>query len=337
MNRFPAAASPPSTAILYAEDQGRSDHTPLPHKDISVIIPARNEASALGDTVSAILESAADLQDLTVPGSPHLSPSPVEVLVVDNASTDETVEMVRPYTEAHGVNCILCHRLGAACARNLGAHHARGRILVFVDADTRIPRAGLRRIMDLVDVHDFKAGIFPLTGDSNRWPSVCWWAFWNLVRRLPLPRAKALPAFMFCTRELFDELGPFDERVQIGEEWPILAGCYRRYPRSLIYDRSLCAMTSNRRMTSQSYGYARTFLKYVWAVLHHSGRRGYPDTFRERAGAVAPQCADDLAGTGARGTHRPPPAGRGNPGPRLGHGPQRRLPTPSQTRAHLGG
>ncbi len=254
-------------------------------KDISVIIPARNEAACLGATVSAILESAAHLQGLDAPSPQRLSPSPVEVLVVDNQSTDHTVQNLRPYIQAYGVKCLACSRLGAACARNLGARHARGNILVFVDADTRIPRAGLRRIADLVSVRGFKAGIFPLTGDSNTWSSACWWTFWNLVRRLPLARAKALPAFMFCTRDLFDQLGPFDECVQIGEEWPILAGCYRRYPHRLIYDRSLSATTSNRRMTLQPYGYAKTFFKYVWAVLHRSGRCGYPDTFRERSGA----------------------------------------------------
>jgi len=101
------------------------------------------------------------------------------------------------------------------------------------------------------------------------------------VRRLPLARAKALPAFMFCTREVFDRFGPFDESVQIGEEWPILTGLYHHQPAHLIYDRSIAAITSNRRMTRQRYGYTKVFFKYIWAVLHHSGRNGYPDTFRE--------------------------------------------------------
>jgi len=306
-------------------------------KDISVIIPTRNEAACLGATVSAILESAACLQGLEAQSPQHLSRSPVEVLVVDNQSTDHTVEIVRHYTQAYGVNCVACSRLGAACARNLGARHARGNILVFVDADTRIPRAGLRRIADLVNVRGFKAGIFPLTGDSNTWSSACWWAFWNLVRRLPLARAKALPAFMFCTRDLFGQLGPFDERVQIGEEWPILAGCYRRYPQRLIYDRSLSATTSNRRMTLQPYGYAKTFVKYAWAVLHSSGRRGYPDTFRERPGAEVAEWTDDLASAGARGTPRPAAAwDRGNPGHRLGNRPQRRVPAPPSAGTRIG-
>ena len=307
-------------------------------KEISVIIPARNEAACLEATMTAVLESVVDFQGPGVSSAADLSRSPVEVLVVDNQSTDHTADVVRRYSRTHGVEWVACGRLGAACARNLGAERARGKILVFVDADTGIPRAGLRRIADLVNTRGFKAGIFPLTGDSHTWSSACWWGFWNLVRRLPLARAKALPAFMFCTRDLFDELGPFDERVQIGEEWPILAGCYRRYPRQLIYDRSLRATTSNRRMTLQRYGYARTFLKYTWAVLHQSGRRGYPDTFRERPGPARAEWTDDLAGARLGGTCGPAATGdRGSPGHRLGNRPQRRAPAPPAAGARGGG
>ena len=81
------------------------------------------------------------------------------------------------------------------------------------------------------------------------------------MRRLPLPRAKAMPACMFCTREAFDEFGPFDERVAIGEEWPILAGLYRARPRRFVYDRAITALSSGRRMELQRFGYTRTFAR----------------------------------------------------------------------------
>ena len=89
-----------------------------------------------------------------------------------------------------------------------------------------------------------------------------------------------MPAFMFCTRKLFDESGGFDEEVAIGEEWPILADLYRRRPSRLIYDRQLTALSSSRRMEMQRLGYTRTFLKYVWAILHISGRIRYSTRFR---------------------------------------------------------
>jgi hypothetical protein len=89
-----------------------------------------------------------------------------------------------------------------------------------------------------------------------------------------------MPAFMFCTREAFDRLGGFDERVAIGEERPILAETWKRDGRRFVYDRRLVIRTSSRRMELQPLGYSRTFFKYVWAILFFSGRVRYSDRIR---------------------------------------------------------
>ena len=89
-----------------------------------------------------------------------------------------------------------------------------------------------------------------------------------------------MPAVMFCTAEVFDEFGPFDEEVCIGEEWPILARVYHERRAQFVYDRTLTALSSSRRMERQPFGYLRTFAKYVWAVLHKSGRIHYSDQIR---------------------------------------------------------
>jgi glycosyltransferase involved in cell wall biosynthesis len=250
-------------------------------KEISIIIPARNEEIAIRGTLEAVLASAArflakPLSDL------HLNRSILQVLVVDNLSTDKTAQVVAEFVKEYGVDYIICEQLGAPCARNSGTRLSQGSILVYVDADTQIPVNSLNVIHAHVRQGGRQAGIFALDGKEGSFSSRCWWLFWNHVRLLPLPKAKALPAFMFCTRDVFNELGPFDETVQIGEEWPILAGIYHKAPERLVYDRTLTAMTSNRRMTLQRFGYTRTFLKYVWAVLHVSGRNGYPDSFRHK-------------------------------------------------------
>ena len=250
-------------------------------KEISIIIPARNEESAIGGTLAAVLASVSDF--LARPCADlRLDASNVQVVVVDNQSTDNTRRVVADFVDRHAVEYALCDRLGAPCARNFGTQRTEGTILIYLDADTRIPARGITAIHRHVQHDGRQAGIFALGGIGDSIASRCWWLFWNSVRRLPLPRAKALPAFMFCTREVFERVGPFDDSVQIGEEWPILAGLYRAAPERLVYDRSLTALTSNRRMALQRFGYARTFLKYVWAVLHVSGRNGYPDSFRER-------------------------------------------------------
>jgi glycosyltransferase involved in cell wall biosynthesis len=204
----------------------------------------------------------------------------VEILVVDNGSTDGTWDILGRFALEHGIRRLRFDAPGAARARNHGRRHARGRILVFVDADTHITPCVLTGIIATCDLRGKRAGIVRLAPLDGGWQARCWWTFWEHVRRLPLPRAKAMPAVMFCTSAVFDEFGPFDEEVAIGEEWPILAGLYRNRPQQFVYDRSLTAYTSSRRMERLRWGYARTFAKYVWAILDRRGRIHYSDRIR---------------------------------------------------------
>jgi glycosyltransferase involved in cell wall biosynthesis len=238
-------------------------------RSVSVIIPARNEQRLIGGTLDRVLHSAH-----------FFNREDVEVIVVDNVSSDGTWEMVQQYTASEGVIAIREELLGAARARNHGRRHASGEILVFVDADTWIEPDCLSRIVDHCRVDGIDGGIVRLEGFGGGLRSRIWWLFWEHVRRLPLPRAKAMPALMFCKKAVFDEFGPFDEDVAIGEEWPILAGLYRHRPDRFVYDRSMTAYSSSRRMQAQRFGYLRTFFKYVWAILHRTGRIYYSDGIR---------------------------------------------------------
>lgn len=82
----------------------------------SVVIPAYNAADTIEDTLRALEEQ---------------TEKDFEVLVVDDGSTDGTREIVR----RHPVKLLTQEHRGPAAARNLGAKHARGDILVFTDSD----------------------------------------------------------------------------------------------------------------------------------------------------------------------------------------------------------
>ncbi len=236
---------------------------------LSVIIPARNEYRLIRATLDCVLSAVG-----------RLGPMQAEVIVVDNASTDGTWDILQRYVNEGLIRAIQLNQLGAARARNHGRVHAYGEILVFVDADTQVSPDCLQRIVEHCDHRGIEAGITRLAGLEGGLRSRLWWSFWEQVRRLPLCRAKAMPALMFCTAKVFDEFGPFDESVAIGEEWPILANHYRRRRQNFVYDRSITALSSNRRMQALTFGYSRTFLKYVWAILHRSGRLNYSDRIR---------------------------------------------------------
>lgn len=237
---------------------------------LSVIIPAFNEQTAIALTLVAIGRAQSRLQHTEM----------VEVILVDNGSVDGTVEHAGHHGQSLSLRVEHCPTPGAARSRNWGARRARGDIFIFVDADTSVPEELFIRILEHCDEDKYEAGICALSARDGGLRANCWWFLWNQVRRLPLAKAKAMPALMFCTRDVFEELGPFDERVAIGEEWPILAGLYRLRRKRLIYDRSLIGQTSSRRMERQQFGYCRTFLKWAWAIVNFQGRVSYSTDIR---------------------------------------------------------
>lgn len=83
---------------------------------LSIIMPAKNEAKAIGEVVRTALETFPD----------------AEVVVVDDGSTDETAERAR---EAGATVVSHPSSLGNGAAVKAGARAARGEVLAFMDAD----------------------------------------------------------------------------------------------------------------------------------------------------------------------------------------------------------
>ena len=249
---------------------------------LSFVIPARDEAALIGETLEAILASVAravgvSRSDLWLPATAF------EVIVADDGSRDATAAIVDTFAAAAGVQRVECAGRTCAAARNVGAAASSGRVLCFVDADTVVPETAVGRILDL---HENEGRCLVLYRLASREPGIrarLWWGFWGLARRLPLARAKSMPAFMSCDRQHFDRYGPFEESWVIAEEWPLTGAAYRHHPERFLYDRSLTALTSSRRMELQPFGYLRTSLKWAAVVLSARARTAPIDRIRHEA------------------------------------------------------
>ncbi|MCC8423755.1 glycosyltransferase family 2 protein [Mucilaginibacter sp. UR6-11] len=89
---------------------------------ISIVIPAYNEEENIVPTLASLCNNLVD--------------SSVEIIVVNNNSSDNTEELVK----ACGVTCILETKQGITNARNAGLAHAKGKYILNADADTIYPR-----------------------------------------------------------------------------------------------------------------------------------------------------------------------------------------------------
>jgi glycosyltransferase involved in cell wall biosynthesis len=250
---------------------------------LSFIVPARNEEALIGEVLEAILSSVAQAagvsrDDLWLPDTAF------EVIVVDDGSEDATAAIVGVFADEDGVRLLSCFGRSCAAARNVGTVASSGRVLCYVDADTVVPENAVDRILAL---HEREGRCLVLYRLASREPGIrawLWWTFWGLARRLPLERAKSLPAFMSCDRAHFERYGPFKESWLIAEEWPLTGAAYRYHPERFLYDRSLTARTSSRRMELQPFGYLRTFLKWVSVILFPWARTSLTDRIRHEPG-----------------------------------------------------
>jgi len=101
---------------------------------VSVIIPCYNDGRYLADAVDSVLAQ---------------SYRPVEVIVVDDGSTDNTADVARCYCDR--VRLIQIPNSGPAAARNAGLRAASGEYVQFLDADDRLERRKLEHQVAFLD------------------------------------------------------------------------------------------------------------------------------------------------------------------------------------------
>ena len=99
---------------------------------ISLIIPAYNEEKYITDCLIHVLKNSGDKF--------------LEVLVIDNASTDMTSAIAARYDN---VRIVREDKKGLTSARQRGYLEAKGDILAFVDADTLMPSGWAEKLRDV--------------------------------------------------------------------------------------------------------------------------------------------------------------------------------------------
>jgi len=132
----------------------------VPFPRASVIVPVYNTARWLPASLASIDQQACR--------------SELEVVIVDDGSTDESASIAREYaTEAPDVRYVRQDHAGLGAARNHGIRLATGRYLGFLDSDDVYPPAGLDRLLFLADEHRAAIAVGDMQGLPPR-PSPPW-------------------------------------------------------------------------------------------------------------------------------------------------------------------
>jgi glycosyltransferase involved in cell wall biosynthesis len=169
---------------------------------LSVVVPAYNEEKLLAATLSGIRDA--------VEGA-GLAPRRWELRVADNASTDAT-----PDIAAHAGAVVVNEPWRQiARARNAGAREARGRWLLFVDADTRPSRELLAATWALMQRARCCGGGAVVSGHGAGPGARAIIGAWNTLSRV---LSLACGAYLFCRADAFRELGGFSEELYAAEE-----------------------------------------------------------------------------------------------------------------------
>ena len=97
---------------------------------ISIIVPVYNAAPYLTDCIESLIG--------------QITTEPLEIIIVDDSSTDNSLAIAQPYAKKHAedplrkVVLLTQQHSGQSIARNLGLQNANGEYIAFVDADDRI-------------------------------------------------------------------------------------------------------------------------------------------------------------------------------------------------------
>lgn len=189
----------------------------------SVVIPTLNEEKWL----PALLT---DLKNQTY--------KDFEVIVADGNSEDKTKIVAQNFNKLlPSIKIVNSNVRNVSIQRNSGADHARGKYILFVDADSGLPPAFLSGIKYRVEASQAEIFTTWCQADSQRNADKVITQFLNLFIEASLQTKSpgALGAMIGCEREILKKLKGFNPNVAFGEDGEFVRRGYKKGFRTLIF------------------------------------------------------------------------------------------------------
>jgi len=194
-----------------------ADTTPL----VSVIIPTFNRGGIVAEAIDSVLSQAY---------------RQVELLVVDDGSSDTTDAVLRGYSDR--IHIIRQKNKGVSAARNSGIRRSRGPFIAFLDSDDLWLPEKLSRQIEFFMAHPdalvcqseeiwIRNGVRVNPKKRHKKPS-------GMIFDRSLELCLVSPSAVMIKRTLFDEVGLFDEDLPACEDYDLWLRTSLRFPVYLI-------------------------------------------------------------------------------------------------------
>lgn len=183
---------------------------------ISVIIPSLNEQAMIGKSLTS----------LAIANAANTS---FEVIVVDNGSTDRTLEIAESFADRLTIQTVQKAGVHVSALRNIGARMSRGKVLAFLDADCVVPTDWLLNARrEFCDDSAGVVGGYIRIPDDSTWVSQAWYGFGYAPKTGDVDYVPS--GNLLMRRADFVAIGGFDERLETTEDFDL---CLRARQASL--------------------------------------------------------------------------------------------------------
>jgi glycosyltransferase involved in cell wall biosynthesis len=220
--------------------------------DLSVVIPARNEAQWIGAALRSVARQNWPLERL-------------EVVVVDNGSQDTTAAIVHAFAAAHPALAVqVLHEPapGVARAKNRGVAAARGHWILFLDADSRMRRDLVAQVMRWA-TRGYQGGSICIVADSG---DLLDRAFFGLME-FGKEHFQIQAQMFYVSRALFLQLRGFAEDMHLAEDRDFLQRL-QRTGAPLCQVRESWIATSPRRLRRLPLRLNMALILWRWALAN---------------------------------------------------------------------
>ena len=213
---------------------------------LSIVIPCKNEEKQIGHTLATLQNQTVDM-------------SSVPIYIADAGSTDSTLDIIQSFIDIGRLKIKVVEGGYPPTGRNIGASYCRSEYILFLDADiemgedTCIEKSinlALEKELDLV-------ATYIKCKDGNQYDKLFWEKIHAFTYRYPyIVGPYAAGMFILIRRSKFCELGEFNEKMVLGDDWDLT----HKIPRHKFGVAKTFIWTTNRRFRKQ--GYLKTFSRY---------------------------------------------------------------------------